>query len=362
MSTTRQRDRCRERLEGMSRSSVSVDAFQHEAVLALRSVIGFDRWCWPLADPATLIPGVGVADHDYGPMLPRALELEFGGQDVATKDTIARRRRPVGSLSTDTLGDLARSARWDEVLRPVGIGDTAILACRDAYGCWGWFEAHRDSSDGPVADDDLTLLADVAPTLALPLRRALASREPGEVELPPSGTIVLDEDLRLLTHTEPARRWLDLLPAAQLFASWGMLPAPLYPVATLAREGASHRAHTLVPAMNGTWVTIEAAPLVGTEGDIAVTLRSPTPMETLDVLSRAHGLTRRERQLVTLLVGGLDTSAIMRRLSISQYTIQDHLKSVFAKTGARSRREVVAALSGDHLTASHTPNGRGREE
>lgn len=29
-----------------------------------------------LADPETLVPGVGVADHDYGPGLQRALELE----------------------------------------------------------------------------------------------------------------------------------------------------------------------------------------------------------------------------------------------------------------------------------------------
>ena len=357
MSTTRQRDRCRERLEQLSRSNDRVDTFQQQAVLELRSVIGFDRWCWPLGDPETLVPGVGIADHDYGPGLPRALELEFGGRDFTTKDAIARRSRPVGSLSTDTHGDLARSARWDEVLRPVGIGDTAILACRDVYGCWGWFEAHRDSSDGPIADDDLTLLADIAATLALPLRRDLAqSREPREVEAPPSGTLVLNRDLRLLSQTEPARRWLELLPAAQLFASWGMLPAPLYPVATLAREGAGERARTLVPATAGTWIRIEAAPLMGTDGDIAVTLRSATPKETLDVLSRAHGLTRRERQLVTLLVGGLDTSAIIRRLSISQYTIQDHLKSVFAKTGVRSRRELVAALSGDSLLASHAPN------
>lgn len=341
----------------MSRSSMSVDSFRSEVVLELRSIIGFDRWCWSLGDPDTLVPGVGVADHDYGPGLARALELEFGGHDVATKDAIARRPRPVGTLSGDTHGDLARSARWDEVLRPVGIGDTAILACRDAYGCWGWFDAHREYSDWPFTDDDLTLLADLAPTLALPLRRDLAqSRGPREVDSPPSGTLVLNRDLRLLSQTEPARRWLELLPAAEMFASWGMLPAPVYPVATLAREGASQRARTLVSAVNGTWVRIEAAPLMGTEGDIAVTLRSATPAETLDVLSRARGLTGRERQLVALLVGGLDTSAISRRLSISQYTVQDHLKSVFAKTGVRSRRELVAALSGDSVMASHAPN------
>ena len=29
--------------------------------------VGFDRWCWPLADPETLLPLSGIAEHDYGP-------------------------------------------------------------------------------------------------------------------------------------------------------------------------------------------------------------------------------------------------------------------------------------------------------
>ena len=132
---------------------------------------------------------------------------------------------------------------------------------------------------------------------------------------------------------------------AEVFAFWGILPAVIYPVAALARAHSSTRAHALERTTDGRCVQIEAAPLDGDDaGRIAVTLRGATAAETFDLLCRGHALTPRERQVVSALVAGLDTRALAARLCISRYTVQDHLKSVFAKVGIRSRRELVAAF------------------
>lgn len=44
------------------------------------------------------------------------------------------------------------------------------------------------------------------------------------------------------------------------------------------------------------------------------------------------------------MIAGHSTADIAGRLFISAHTVQDHLKSVFAKVGVRSRGELVARL------------------
>lgn len=265
MATARERDRCRERLERLSNSTLDVESIQREAIAQLRRVIGFERWCWPFADPRTLIPLSGIAEHDYGPGLPRSLELEYSGDDFVAMGPLARRTVPVGSLSAETGRDLARSPRWDEILRTVGIGDEAALACRDALGCWGWIKAYRDSGDPAFTEDDLDLLAAVGPSLGSALRRGIDGAAP-TAEVPPSapGVIVFDRDLRVVGWTGGAQNWAEALPAASVFAAWGMLPAAVYPAAALARSGGgANETHALQRAVDGRWVKIEAAPLDG---------------------------------------------------------------------------------------------------
>ncbi|WP_418607787.1 helix-turn-helix domain-containing protein [Georgenia sp. SUBG003] len=67
--------------------------------------------------------------------------------------------------------------------------------------------------------------------------------------------------------------------------------------------------------------------------------------ETLiGLLLVAYGLTERERDICREVMAGYSTADIAARLFISALTVQDHLKSVFAKVGVRSRGELVAHL------------------
>jgi DNA-binding CsgD family transcriptional regulator len=346
VSSERQRSRCRERLQRLADSSLDCVSVQLTAIGELRRAIGFDQWCWPLGDPETMVPLAGIAEHGYGPRLARALELEYSGRDFAAMDVVARRASPVGSLSAETRRDLARSPRWDEVLRPAGIGDEAVVACRDALGCWGWIKTYRDGGEARFGEADLELLADVGPVLGSALRRRIGGAAGAAASAEPSspGVLVLDAELASVSRTAGAGEWIAALPAAALFAQWGMLPAVIYPVAALARtRGASG---ALERATDGRWVRIEAAPLEGDDaGRIVVSLRGAHSDETFAMLSRAYALTPRERELVAALAAGLDTRAVTERLFISPHTVQDHLKSVFRKVGVRSRRELLATFA-----------------
>lgn len=348
VATERERWRCSERLERLSESSLDGESIQREAIADLQRVIGFDCWAWPRADPCTLLPLSGLADHHYGPAVPRVLELEYSGHDFAAMNVVARRATPVGSLMQETGGDLARSQRWDEVLRPVGIGDEAVVACRDSLGCWGWIKAYRDGGDRGFEDADLELLASVASHLGSLLRRRLVSSAGTATGAStPPGVIVLDAGLRPVSWTAAARAWIDVMPAAGLFSAWGILPPIVYPVATLSRSAdAVAGARALERTVDGRWLMIQAEPLEGGDRDsVAVTFRGATPSETFDLLCRAYALTRREREVVAALIVGLDTRGITERLVISRHTVQDHLKSVFEKVGVHSRRELLATFN-----------------
>jgi DNA-binding CsgD family transcriptional regulator len=329
------------------------DQARFAAIEELRRAVGFERWCWPLTDPASGLATSGIAEFDVWPSLPRLIALQEHG-DVTSKPHLIVGPRASEALSAATGGDIEKSRVWRECLQPYGIGDTLMTACREREGCWGTVELMRDSDDRAFDDHETRLLNDVAPSLGKLLRRSLAwswrqqAVDPGSDGTPPPGTLILDRELSADGWTSPVREWLD-----QLQPTPGMLPPAVYELGArvLAREqsdGPHHLpARVRLRTPSGRWSVIEAARLEGgDDARVAVTIRAATSDEVVDVLCRAHGLTPRERQIFALLRGGLATKRVSGTLGISPYTVQDHLKSMFEKTGVRSRRELISHLVG----------------
>ncbi len=80
--------------------------------------------------------------------------------------------------------------------------------------------------------------------------------------------------------------------------------------------------------------------------DIAVTIEDTSPGERLEIFSRAFALSSREGALLKVLADGVDTRQAGSRMHLSEHTVQDHVKSIFNKTGTRSRRELLARATG----------------
>jgi len=62
-----------------------------------------------------------------------------------------------------------------------------------------------------------------------------------------------------------------------------------------------------------------------------------------------HDLTPREREVLALLVEGLNNPNIARRLVVSQSTVKFHVSSILSKLNAASRTEAVALAVQHHL-------------
>jgi DNA-binding CsgD family transcriptional regulator len=89
---------------------------------------------------------------------------------------------------------------------------------------------------------------------------------------------------------------------------------------------------------------------------VAVLIEAARPPELAPLIADAYALTRRERLVTELVARGLSTNEIAGRLHIAAYTVQDHLKAIFDKTGCGSRGDLVAQLFfrhyGPRLTAT----------
>ena len=80
--------------------------------------------------------------------------------------------------------------------------------------------------------------------------------------------------------------------------------------------------------------------------DVAVSIEPSTAGDRVSVLARACGLSPRETELLHHLAGGAGTRDIARQMFVSENTVQDHLKSIFDKSAARSRRALLARALG----------------
>ena len=77
-------------------------------------------------------------------------------------------------------------------------------------------------------------------------------------------------------------------------------------------------------------------------------LQPATPNEVAPLVALAYGLTDRETQVVRHCMHGRSTKEIAGDLHVSAYTVQDHLKAIFDKTGVRSRNELVGQIFLEH--------------
>jgi DNA-binding CsgD family transcriptional regulator len=94
----------------------------------------------------------------------------------------------------------------------------------------------------------------------------------------------------------------------------------------------------------GTWMTLRAA-RIG-DDNIAVSIEETSPGDRVSLFAKAFALSARESELLGHLVTGMDTRELARRMVVSEHTVQEHLKSIFAKTGAHNRRTLLSWAGG----------------
>jgi DNA-binding CsgD family transcriptional regulator len=360
MASTWARARASERIAALGAAELGDRDLRRQVLAVLREVIGFGPYAWLLTDPVTAVGAAPLAEVPCIAELPALIKAKYA-TTVNRWTALRRQARPAALLNDATGGEPERSRVWREVMSRHGIGDVASAVFADQYGCWGFLDLWRDGAREPFSAADAEFIA----TLAAPLTRALRLCQARTFVAPASPhrhdagpvALTLDEDLRITTRTAASQAWLDMLLPPE--PDERAIPASVYNVAAqllAAEEGIDgHPAWARTHLAGGFWLTLRAARLspdgrpavpAGRGATLVVTIEEASAAERLDLFSRAFGLTAREHEVLGLLATGNDTRAMARQMSLSEHTIQDHLKSIFTKTGARDRVTVLSRALG----------------
>ena len=77
---------------------------------------------------------------------------------------------------------------------------------------------------------------------------------------------------------------------------------------------------------------------------MAVVLQPATTDQLLPAIAAWHEFTPRQLDVLHLLLQAHPIKQIARRLQLSPHTVEDHLKTLYRKTGTNSQQELLAAL------------------
>jgi len=357
------RERALDRITRLARQPGDLVSFWQESTEVLKTSIPY-YWtpCWYTLDPASLL--ITSHFHDGLAEFPAEwLANEYYGDDFNQLSDVARSATGVSTLHESTNGDPSRSWRWHESMK-LGGDQELIARLRSRSGeVWGALGLYREPGQPLFDEADKQLVHALAPHLAEGARRALLVGEAADPEGPDSpGLVILNEHWEIDSVTPGMERWLSELPDGDWDA--GRLPSAVLAVAGRAMRSAENRqageiAVSRVLSRTGTWVVLHGASLVsGGSRRVAVIVEPAHPARIYPLFMLAYGLTDRERDVTRLTLQGNSTLHIAEQLVVSENTVQQHLKSIFDKTGVRSRRDLVAKVFFAHYEPRFRDNER----
>jgi len=262
------------------------------------------------------------------------LRLSVAGDDVST---VYRYGRWVGGatpLVIQTLSDGRLDARWE--LRGTGEGPTASPLALQALG--------------PLLEG---ALAAVVERWSATRQLDILAQILGVTE---DSILLIDRENEIRYANAAGERLLSLHTEKPMARGsrdgserplWDLLIAEIEAL----RRDDRRVGHASVALADGNTWEVEIVGLVGpgSLGHVLVIMsevRFPDAGQIRERLER-HRISRRESEVLALVLRGLKACEVAAALEISEYTVKDHLKHAYAKLGISSRTQLVSRLTGD---------------
>jgi len=340
----------RRELQAASMAGLDVAAFTRRAVTLLRRSVHFDACCFATVDPTTRLITGAMADGLDEARAPHLFEIEYARGDVNGYRALAQANVSAATLHDATAGDPSRSARFDEILRPLGFGHEMRVLFSSGGRTWGVAGLMRDTAGPRFDEDDVRAAQALTETIAGGLRASLlvevVGRRRAASATGPAVIVVDGSDAIEVVTPAASARLEDMSGYAP-----GALPPAILAAVSAARAVVAEGANLRVRGTSGAWWVVSATAIADGSGrrpKVVATIEEARTPDVVPLVVAALGLSARERDVLVGVLEGLTSGEIAADLGISTHTVNDHLKSIFAKAEVRSRRELVAKIFFEH--------------
>lgn len=241
----------------------------------------------------------------------------------------------------DMLGRLDAPAHlhgYHAIRSPVG---GVLVGCFASAGRWvAIAQFYRRDYGRSFRRTDVEFLRLIAPLVGrvvdagLAREQAMAAVLNGE-----TGVLVVERGGGLGFESSIGATWREVL-AAHDGVETGALPVPIWSAIAVARRDAAGIGRLQVQLPEGV-LKLEAFLAEPGSASYAVVIQ-PEMRPARPEIPAGWGLTPQERRVTELLLCGFSNGQISTRLSISENTVQTHLRHIYDKLDVRSRNQVSA--------------------
>lgn len=344
----------RDRLLAIAGRGLASEPLAAALVEALTSAIPSDGYRLFAVDPQTLLIQrlLASSQEDGWARLEWLRECYLNELLVYCRHSLLMRRdltavafQPEQNLSwgippelTATVDARTHREMYEAMASPHGGG---MLVSFAASGRWiATLQLYRRDPSNPYRAQDVAFARSVAPLIGEALAAALAKERAQlapRVEPAASGILIVDHAARITYATPAGEQWTQRLRDADP-GGHAPLPTAAWTAIAALRERGTVGAVT-AETLNGP-VRIEASP-AGPDGSVAIAILPIAP-PPLPIAPADWMLSPQEQAICTLVLRGAGNRQIAETLSISENTVETHLRHIFDKTGVSSRVQLLA--------------------
>lgn len=157
---------------------------------------------------------------------------------------------------------------------------------------------------------------------------------------------IIDSDLRLIASHVTAEHALERRRNLKLVPEKGALPVAI--AATVRRLVGKRKKQRSISGVARTGLIVRIAALDNSTGDetLAVFVEKQQMREHVSRAAKKFGLTKRELEVLALLIDGARSRDIAQKLAIGEATAIFHVRGLKEKTGSRTRLELISKVVG----------------